>query len=126
MDAHQFHFFSWEDGEGAQHHATLPLPVLLYEPERGFSFFSSGKFHHGEEPYNGYRVITTHYKEQLKEEGMAEDQIRLLSDEQIVAVDNEGRMLPNIKVYDLSLTRNVVQMFIALAILVWLMTSVAK
>jgi F-type H+-transporting ATPase subunit a len=126
MDAHQFHFFSWEDGEGKQHHATLPLPVLLYEPGRGVSFFSSGKFHHGEEPYNGYRIITTHYKEQLKEEGMAEDQIRLLSDEQIVAVDNEGRMLPNIKVYDLSLTRNVVQMFIALAILVLLMTSVAK
>ncbi|RYZ30642.1 MAG: ATP synthase F0 subunit A [Chitinophagaceae bacterium] len=126
MDAHQFHFFSWEGSDGEQHHATLPLPVLLYEPGRGFSFFSSGNFHHGEEAYNGYRIITAHYKEQLKEQGMQESEIRLLSDEQIVAVDNNGYILPNVKVYDFSLTRNVVQMFIALAILLWLMLSIAK
>jgi F-type H+-transporting ATPase subunit a len=126
MDAHEFHFFSWADGEGKQHHATLPLPILLYEPGRGLSFFSSSKFHHGEEAYNGYRIITAHYKEQLKEEGATEDEIRLLSDEQIVAVNNEGNILPQVKVYDFSLTRNVVQMFIALALLVWIMTSVAK
>ncbi|MDQ3278037.1 MAG: F0F1 ATP synthase subunit A [Bacteroidota bacterium] len=126
MDAHEFHFFSWADGEGKQHHATLPLPILLFEPGRGFSFFSSANFHHGEEAYNGYRIITAHYKEQLKGEGMADAEIRLLSDEQIVAVDNEGRMLPHIKVYDFSLTRNVVQMFVALAVLVLLMTSIAK
>lgn len=126
MDGHEFHFFSWRDAEGKQHHATLPLPILLYEPERGFSFFSSAKFHHGEEAYNGYRIITAHYKEQLKKEGMSDSEIRLLSDEKIVAVNNEGRILPHIKVYDFSLTRNVVQMFIALALLVWIMTAVAK
>lgn len=126
MDAHEFHFFSWEGSDGKQHHATLPLPVILYEPGRGFSFFSSSKFHHGEDAYNGYRIITAHYKEQLKAQGMSDAEIRILSDEQIVAVDNQGRILPNIKVYDFSLTRNVVQMFIALAILVWLMTSIAK
>lgn len=126
MNAHEFHFFSYEGSDGQQQHATLPLPILLYEPGRGFSFFSSSKFHHGEDAYNGYRIITAHYKEQLKEEGMRDDEIRLLSDEQIVAVDNQGRILPNIKVYDFSLTRNVVQMFIALIILVLLMTSIAK
>ncbi|RYF85682.1 MAG: ATP synthase F0 subunit A [Chitinophagaceae bacterium] len=126
MDAHQYHFFSWEGGDGEQHHAILPLPVLLYEPGRGFSFFSSSKFHHGEEAYNGYRIITTSYKEHLKEQGMTEDEIRLLSDEQIVAVDPDGKIRRDIKVYDFSLTRNVVQMFLALIILVWLMTSVAK
>src|SRR5690349_4297515 len=34
MDAHQFHFFSWVGGNGEQHHAVIPLPVLLYEPGR--------------------------------------------------------------------------------------------
>ncbi|HET7898044.1 MAG TPA: F0F1 ATP synthase subunit A, partial [Flavisolibacter sp.] len=125
MDAHQFHFFSWVDGEGEAHHAVIPLPVLLYEPGRGLAFFSSGKFHHGEESYAGYRLVTESYRENLKERGMEEDQIRLLQDEQIIAVDNNGNPI-NKKVYDLSITRNVVQMFIALAILVWLMTSVAK
>ncbi|WP_240409935.1 F0F1 ATP synthase subunit A [Flavisolibacter nicotianae] len=126
MDAHQFHFFSWKGSEGEQHHAIIPLPILLYEPGRGVSFFSSSKFHHGEEAYNGYRVVTESYRENLKEKGMEEDQIRLLQDEQIVAVDNNGTPISNIKVYDLSITRNVVQMFIALTILVLLMTSIAK
>src|SRR5687767_13297361 len=36
MDAHEFHFFSWEGADGKQHHATIPLPVLLFEPGRGF------------------------------------------------------------------------------------------
>ena len=125
MDGHQFHFFSWEGSDGEQHHAGIPLPIILYEPDRGFSMFSSAKFHHGEEAYNGYRIITAHYKEQLKARGMGKDEIRLLSDEQIVAVDDAGNILPN-KVYDFSLTRNVVQMFLALAVLVWLMLSVAK
>lgn len=125
MDAHQFHFFSWVDGEGEAHHAVIPLPVLLYEPGRGLAFFSSAKFHHGEEAYAGYRLVTESYREELKGRGMQDDEIRLLQDEQIIAVDNNGHPI-NKKVYDLSITRNVVQMFIALAILVWLMTSVAK
>jgi F-type H+-transporting ATPase subunit a len=126
MDAHEFHFFSWTGSDGHQHHATLPLPVILFEPGRGMSFFSSSKFHHGEEPYNGYRIITSRYKERLKGEGMQDTEIRLLNDEQIVAVDDSGRILSEKKVYDFSLTRNVVQMFLALIVLVLIMTSVAK
>lgn len=125
MDAHQFHFFSWRGATGEQHHAIIPLPVLLYEPGRGFAFFSSDKFHHGEEAYDGYRIVTESYRENLKEKGMEDTQIRLLQDEQIVAVDNEGKPINN-KVYDFSITRNVVQMFIALALLVWIMLFVAK
>lgn len=126
MDAHEFHFFSYKGSDGEQHHATLPLPVILYSPEKGLSVFSSSKFHHGEEVHEGYRIITQHYKEGLKEQGMSEDEIKLYSNEKIYAVDANGRPDPSVKVYDLSLTRNVVQMFIALTILVLLMTSVAK
>jgi F-type H+-transporting ATPase subunit a len=126
MDAHQFHFFSWEDGEGEQHHASIPLPVLLYEPGRGFSFFSSSKFHHGEHSWAGYRMVTESYRENLKGKGMGEEEVRLLQDEQIVAVDENDRPIQGAKVYDFSITRNVVQMFIALALLVWILTSAAK
>jgi F-type H+-transporting ATPase subunit a len=121
MDAHEFHFFSIGD-----YHATLPLPVILFEPGRGLSVFSSSKFHHGHDAYNGYRLVTAHYREELKAGGMGEDEIRLLSDEQIIAVDADGRPLRDVKVYDLSLTRNVVQMLISLAILVWMMIAIAK
>lgn len=125
MNAHQFHFFSWVGTDGEQHHAVIPLPVLLYEPGRGLAFFSSAKFHHGEEPYDGYRLVTESYRERLKEQGLTAAEVRLLQDEEIIAVDNNGLPI-NKKVYDFSITRNVVQMFLALLILVWLMVSVAK
>jgi F-type H+-transporting ATPase subunit a len=99
-DGHEFHFASL-----GETHLTIPLPVLLYSPQRGeFKSFMSSKFHHGHEPYEGYR----------------------LSHGKIIAVDANGNPDESVKVYDFSLTRNVVQMFIALAVLVWLMTSMAK
>lgn len=126
LDAHEFHFFSWESEDGKQHHATIPLPVIVYAEGRGFSMFSSSKFHHGEDPYDGYRLITRHYLEGVKSDEAADAEIRLLSPETIVAVDENGRPDLSVKVYDLSLTRNVVQMFIALTLLVLLLTSVTK
>jgi F-type H+-transporting ATPase subunit a len=98
MDAHEFHFFSWKGADGHDHHATIPLPVILYSPTRGLSVFMSSAFEHGHKEVNGYKLEENH----------------------IVPVD------PNETVYDLSLTRNVVQMVIALTILVLLMTSVAR
>src|SRR6185436_17648210 len=51
LDAHEFHFFSYKDGDGKEHAATIPLPVILYSPQRGVSSFMSSRFHHGEENY---------------------------------------------------------------------------
>jgi F-type H+-transporting ATPase subunit a len=126
LDAHQFHFFSYKGSDGKEHHATIPLPVILYSPQKGFSLFSSGKFHHGEHEYNGYQLVTDHYKEKLAENGYTKDQLKGVQNETIVAVDENGMPSSDIKVYDFSLTRNVVQMIISLALLVWLLVSVAK
>lgn len=92
QDAHEWHFFSFGD-----FHATIPLPVILYSPTNGISLFSSSRFHHGHEAYNGYKL----------EKG------------EIVAINGS-------KVYDFSLTKNVVQMFLALIVLVLLLTGIAK
>lgn len=126
LDAHQFHFFSYKGSDGEEHHATIPLPVILYSPQKGFSVFSSGQFHHGEHEYNGYRLVTDHYKEQLAENGYTKAQLKSFQNENIIAVDENGLPSPDIKVYDFSLTRNVVQMILALALLVWLLVSVAR
>jgi F-type H+-transporting ATPase subunit a len=104
LDAHQFHFLSYKGSDGEQHHVSIPLPVILYSPQRGFDVFMSSKFHHGHEIYNGYKL----------EHG------------KIHPVTAEGTADEAVKVYDLSLTRNVVQMFLALIILVIIMTNVAK
>lgn len=99
MDAHEFHFFSL-----GEKHISIPLPVILYSPQRGVSVFSYGRFHHGHEVYEGYK----------SEEG------------KIVAVNAAGEVDEAVQVYDFSLTRNVVQMFLALLLLVWLMVGVAN
>lgn len=96
MDAHEFHFFEYHGSDGKEHAVTIPLPVLLYSPTKGFSLFMSSRFEHGHAEYNGYKM-----------EG-----------EKIVSTDGTP-------VYDFSLTRNVVQMMLALAVLLWVMISVA-
>jgi F-type H+-transporting ATPase subunit a len=98
LDAHQFHFLTYKDKEGHEHHVSIPLPVILYSPQKGFSSFMSSEFHHGEHEVNGYR----------------------LEGNKIVPVE------PGVKVYDLSLTRNVVQMLLALTLLVVLLLNVAR
>jgi F-type H+-transporting ATPase subunit a len=99
MDAHEFHFLEYEGSDGVKHPISIPLPVILYSPQKGFSCFMSSKFEHGHASVDGYS---------LNEDG------------KIISED------PAVKVYDFSLTRNVVQMLLALIILSWLMISVAK
>lgn len=98
LDAHQFHFLTYKGSDGHEHHLSIPLPVILYSPQKGFSVFMSSAFHHGEHEVDGYKLVGN----------------------KIVPVD------PNVKVYDISLTRNVVQMILALTILVIILVGVAK
>lgn len=92
-DAHDWHIFSLGD-----FHATIPLPVILYSPEKGFSVFSSSRFDHGHAAYEGYM---------LNEEGKVE------------ALDGS-------KVYDFSITKNVMAMLIGVVITFIIMISVAR
>lgn len=126
LDAHQFHFLSYKGSDGQLHHVGIPLPVILYSADKGFSAFSSGKFHHGEDVHNGYLLVTQEYKEHLMESGYSKADVEKLRNETIIAVDENSIPLQNVKVYDFSLTRNVVQMFIALGLLVWMLLSVAR
>jgi F-type H+-transporting ATPase subunit a len=120
LDAHEFHFLSYKSDDGKEHHATIPLPVILYSKEKGLGVFMSSKFHHGEHSYKGYDIITDHK--------IAEQKLdpKKYTAEQIVAVNENGKIDPTVKVYDVSLTRNVVQMIIALSLLVWVMLYMAK
>ena len=120
LDAHEFHFFSYEGSDGKEHAAKVPLPVFLYSPQRGFSAFMFSKFNDGETNYKGYEVINN---KKIVEEKL--DDTKYTND-QIVAVDANGNIDDTVKVYDFSPTRNVVQMLIALALLVWILLSVAK
>ena len=120
LDSHEFHFFSYKGSDGEEHEAAIPLPVIVYSPQKGFSAFSFSKFDRGEATYNGYAELSL---KKINELGLDN---KAYHDGQIVAVDENGKVDPNVKVYDFSLTRNVVQMIIALVLLVWIMLSIAK
>jgi len=132
-DAHEFHFFSIENEENPEKsfHASIPLPVILYSPSKGFSFFSFSRLEENEEEgYEGYKVFEgdiyaapvveqMEKVEMLKKAGAAKE-----------VIEKEEAALTTLQsdnaVYDFSLTKNVVQMFIALTLLVLLLTGIAK
>ncbi|MEO8110312.1 MAG: F0F1 ATP synthase subunit A [Ginsengibacter sp.] len=120
LDAHEFHFFSYKGNDEKLHHATIPLPVILYSKEKGFTCFMSSKFHHGENDYEGYRLLTDEKIAELKLDP------KKYTAGEIVALKDQENIDPDTKIYDLSLTRNVVQMIIALALLVLIMVTAAK
>lgn len=80
--------------------AAIYLPVILYSPQKGWSVFSSKRFgpEHNQS-YDGYKLV---------------------NENTIVPVDE------NVKVYDLSLTRNVIQTFLALGLFCFLMIKIAQ
>lgn len=96
-DAHEWHFATI-----GHTHVTLPLPVILYSSDRGLEVFMSSKFydeHHERQPYNGYIMD---------------------ADEHVVPVDE------NREIYDFSITKNVAQLFISLALLLIVFLSMAN
>jgi F-type H+-transporting ATPase subunit a len=99
MDNHEYHF---ADLNG--HAISLPLPVIIYSKERGLDVFMSSKFEHGHKTYKGYKMEHNH----------------------IFAVNDNGVVDASVKLYDLSLTRNAVQLLLASVLLVILMLKVAK
>jgi F-type H+-transporting ATPase subunit a len=120
LNAHEFHFLEIKKKDGSSHPVAIPLPVILYSPHRGLTSFMSSRFEHGHKSYKGYMLLTD---EKIKELGLDEKKYHA---EQVIAVNNNGGIDFSVKVYDLSLTRNVVQMLIALLIFVWIMLKIAK
>ncbi|HET9431581.1 MAG TPA: F0F1 ATP synthase subunit A [Chitinophagaceae bacterium] len=110
LNGHEFHFFN----------LSIPLPIILYSPQRGMSTFMSSRFHHGEEAHNGYMILNKH---NMAEMGLDPKKYH---EEDIVPVDANGRIDESVAVYDISLTRNVVQMLLALALFTWIMLRIAK
>ena len=96
-DAHEWHFAAI-----GQTHLTLPLPVIIFSPDRGLEVFPSSRFldeHHHHVPYQGY-MLDEHDK--------------------IVAIDAARTF------YDLSITKNVASMLISVVILLVIMLAAAR
>ncbi len=121
-DSHEFHFFSLGETEVA-----IPLPVVLFSSEKGISLFMSSEFHHGEGLHDGFRLVDDKFLEEHAAELPKDSKgAPIIQAGKIYATDAQG--VPDItaSVYDFSLTKNVVQLILSLALLVWLMVGVAN
>jgi F-type H+-transporting ATPase subunit a len=125
LDGHEFHFLDIVKKDGTKKPITIPLPVILYSPQRGLTSFMSSKFHHGHTDYKGYRLLTEHHLLEMTKKGI-DVKKEGLNAGKIIPVDAAGEWDRSVKVYDISLTRNVVQMLLGLFILCWIMIVVAK
>ncbi|MEO6831808.1 MAG: F0F1 ATP synthase subunit A [Chitinophagaceae bacterium] len=108
-DSHEWHLFGFRG-----HPISIPLPVIVYTKTGGIQIFSSSHFNYHEmeehtlsdekthisNSYNGF-----HLEQNLKEKLIA---------------DNGD------KVYDFSLTKNVIAMLLGILLLLWIILSVAK
>ena len=94
-------------------HTSLPLPVIVYNSERGLSVFSSGKFHHGEEAYGGYMLREGKIVATDAPDGTPAD-VALVNDELTAAS------------LDLSITKNVLAILVSVTLMMLVFLSVAK
>jgi F-type H+-transporting ATPase subunit a len=120
LNSHDFHFTDIIEDNGEKHPVSIPLPVILYSKQRGLDAFMSSRFHHGEENYRNYMMLTNEKITALKL-----DPTKYYAQD-IVAVDDQGVIDSSVRIYDISLTRNVVQMLIAMGLFLWVMISIAK
>lgn len=93
-------------------HTSLPLPVILYNGERGLSVFSSARFDHGHKTYGGYMLHEGHVVATDAPDGTdAHD-----------APVNEALTAAT---WDISITKNVMSLLVSAALLLWIFLSVA-
>lgn len=93
QDAHDWHIM---DIDG--HPISVPLPVIIYDTERGLKVFLSSKFEHGHASYDGYYLDEHHH---IKAES-------------------------GVQIYDFSLTKNAVAIILSVVVLLLVFTSIAS
>lgn len=100
-DSHEWHFSTF----GATH-LNLPLPVIIYTPGDGINFYMSSDFQNPE---------THAFGREYGRDGF------YIDDHDLLRAEDENRTY-----IDLSITKNVVMMFIVMAILLYLILSTAN
>lgn len=96
-DAHEWHLWG---------HTVLHLPVIIYSEDKGFSVFSSARFKEGDGIYDGYKM----------------------NGHEIAACNSDGTIEEEAttKVWDFSITKNVLSLFFGVTILLVMMISIAR
>jgi F-type H+-transporting ATPase subunit a len=101
-DAYEWHILTVKG-----RHVSIPLPVILYSKESGFHAFMSNRLHHGE-TFRGFRIAAEGEPHKGK----------------IVEQAKDGSFVRPL--LDISITKNVLSLFVSMAFLLWIFLSVAR
>jgi F-type H+-transporting ATPase subunit a len=88
------------------HHVSVPLPVIIYSQQSGFHVFMSSKLHHG--AYEGLSIAGEDHPNSGK----------------VVEQLSDGTLVKPL--IDISITKNVLSLFVSVIILLWVFISVAN
>jgi F-type H+-transporting ATPase subunit a len=105
VDAYEWHILAVGHTE-----VSVPLPVILIYDGR-LTVFISSKFHHGEESYQGFKI---------EDKGAKKGKIVRVKEGTMETNPDTGRII------DLSITKNVLAIFVSAALLLIIFISVAK
>ena len=111
LDVQEFVFghindsYSWHIVTVFGVHVSIPLPVIVKSNDRGWFLFSSSRFHHGETPYEGFEI------------SQSDDY-----NGKIVEVINGEEVRP----WDISITKNVLALFVGCALLLIIFLGIAR
>jgi F-type H+-transporting ATPase subunit a len=94
-------------------HTALPLPILVYNTERGFSCFSSANFDHGHKTYGGYMLHEGKLVATTAPDG---------TDVHAATIDEALTKAT----WDFSITKNVLAMLVSMVIMLVVFLSVAR
>jgi len=147
LDSYEIHFATLNEGKENEKHLSLPLPVILYSKEQGFDIFLSSVFHHGTDKHthdNIYKEEPAEFREKsyvsghevtgslsLPPDAHAHGPYILyknkiyIAEEGELKFDEHGKVL-NKRPLDLSITKNVFGVFLAMGILLWLFLSASR
>jgi F-type H+-transporting ATPase subunit a len=150
LDAYEIHFLTLREGTPEEKHIAIPLPVILYSKEYGLDVFLSSAFHHssthemqaaflseevsaaGEGSHSDTHSETAHNTPPVLPVGahsygpyILYKNIIYIAEEGGLLTDENGNIL-NKKPLDLSITKNVAGIFLALALLLGLFISAAR
>jgi len=104
VNAYEWHICEWKGK-----HVSISLPVILIEKGK-LHIFSSAHFHHGEEVYRGFKI--------WQDPGMKKGRI--------VKVDEQGFIIKDASFIDISITKNVLSLFMGFAFILIVFISMAR
>ncbi|NNC84311.1 MAG: F0F1 ATP synthase subunit A, partial [Flavobacteriales bacterium] len=106
-DSHDWHLIDYEGADGEIHPVSIPLPVILWHQGKGLEVFMSSKFHHGTEAYNGY-ALDEH------------------NEVYYVAPDGGVDEVETANIIDISITKNVMTLFLVSLLVILVFSSIAR